>query len=167
MTRTKPLLPVACPEVVLPLPALWELQAQPLGAEGCPPDTKAQIIIQWLKFKNFLLKLLASPRSGFRHVTSTLLHPPLAAGSAVWVARTDRDGHCSPARVAKWCCNTNKDLLLGSCLKLMGWRGTEGLSKAFGETLGQPLPILDPSFSICESWGRDADFMWTSLQAKC
>lgn len=138
----------------------------PLGAEEYSPHTKTQIIIQWLKFKNFLLMFLASLRSGFRHVTSTLLHPLLAPGCSCLCCKAQRlgwDGMVTagwgsteaptPAEVAKCCCNTNKDPVLGCCLKLMGWRGTKGLSKGFGEALGQPLPIVDASFSICKSRG--------------
>lgn len=110
---------------VLPPPAPWELQAHPLGAEGYLPNSKAGIIIQWLKFKNFPLKLLTSLRSAFRYVTSTLLHPLSTPGCSCLGFKTHRSGlvtagwgsttALTPAGVAKCYYNTNKDLVLGSC----------------------------------------------------
>lgn len=173
MTRTSIPLPAACPEFVLPPPAPWELRdifitpkQKSLSSGWNSRMSCWSCLLPW--------GLVLDMSLGHFSILSWLL------AAAVWAEGT-RTGMVTagwgsaaaltPAQVAKCCCNTNKELVLGSCLKLMGWRGTEGLSKGFGESLGKPLPILDPSFSICKSWGGDADFMWkrsgTSLKAKC
>lgn len=188
MTRTNTLLPAACIEFgwcfFLPPPPPWELQAPPWELRNILLTPKHRSSSSGWNSRTscwcFLLPWGLVLDMSLQHFSILFLAP----GCSCLCCKAHRlgwDGMVTAgwgsteaptaAEVAKCCCNTNKDPVLGCCLKLMGWRGTKGLSKGFGEALGQPLPIVDASFSICKSRGWDADFMWkrlgTSLKAKC
>lgn len=54
------------------------LQVYPTAVVTHLNNATVEAIVQWLKFKSFLDKLLAPLRSGVMYATSTLLHPLLA-----------------------------------------------------------------------------------------
>lgn len=90
---------------LLPPASSSQLEVYLMVIVGYFHNTNVEIIVQWLKFKDFLVKLIIPLRSGLTYVTSTFFHPLLTLDCPCLSCKMNKsgDGCClSGARPWLW-----------------------------------------------------------------